>query len=166
MLTSAFMKRLVLALNHVLAGEPVATRRLQSHVGRTVQLSLRDWPRLLPPMPATCFRITPAGLLEWCGDDVPATPDLRVTIDASNPVLLLARSVAGDRPSVDVQGDAGLAADVSWLFDNLRWDVREDLSQLVGPAQAERLAGFGSLLASGLRSALSLVSARAERRAG
>jgi len=40
---------------------------------------MQGWPALLPPPPALAFRVTPAGLLEWCGgEQAPADADLRV----------------------------------------------------------------------------------------
>ena len=46
--------------------------------------------------PAAAFRVTPAGLLEWCGDDdSAATPaELQLRIAAANPALLMARLAA------------------------------------------------------------------------
>jgi len=167
LLNTALMERLTLLLNHVLASEPVATERLKAHVDRTVRVELRGWPKLLPALPEACFRITPAGLLEWCGPEGgSAAPSLLLVVDAANPALLLAQSIAGDKPRVEVQGDSALAADVSWLLDNLRWDVRDDLARIVGPAMAERLGRLGVVLAGGLRQALRFVSTRADRRAG
>ncbi len=46
----------------------------------------------------------------------------------------------GDKPAVDIQGDVQLAAEVAWLVDNVRWDVEEDLSRVVGDATAHTLA--------------------------
>ena len=85
-------------------------------------------------------------------------------VDAANPALLVARGLAGDRPQVEVQGDAALANDVSWLIDNLRWEVSDDLARFVGPAAAQAIARVGRLLAQGLREALRLASNLAARR--
>ncbi|MEO6746857.1 MAG: hypothetical protein ABIS28_06745, partial [Caldimonas sp.] len=63
-------------------------------------------------------------------------------------------ALTGSRPRVDVVGNADLAADVSWLIDNLRWDIQDDLAGLVGTAPAHQLARFAGAIASGLRSAL------------
>ena len=43
--------------------------------------------------------------------------------------------------------------DVDWLFDNLRWDVQDDLERLVGAAPAREVARLGRGIAVGLRSA-------------
>ena len=160
---SALAQRLTLLVNHVLAAEEVATRRLRVHGGRSLRLQLDGWPALLPPLPELAFRVTPAGLLEWCGADAPHDVDLQRRHDAANPALLLARLASGEQPRVDVQGDAQFAADLSWLMDNLRWDVQDDLERLVGPAPAHEIARIGRLLASGLRQALRTLSGLAAR---
>lgn len=164
--SQAFMQRLTLWLNHVLAGEEVAMQRLRPHAGRCIRLQMNGWPALLPPVPELAFTITPAGLLEWNGDTVPATVDLSVNVDASNPALAMARGLSGERPSVEISGDAALATDVSWLMDNLRWDVQDDLARIVGEAPAHELARIGQRLAAGLREAVTALAGIATRVAG
>jgi transcriptional regulator with XRE-family HTH domain len=46
----------------------------------------------------------------------------------------------GDKPSVRIEGDVQLAAEVNWLIDHVRWDAEEDLARLVGDATAHTLA--------------------------
>ena len=150
---SAVMERATLLANHVLASEPVAQARLREHAGRCMQLQFDGWPSLLPPLPGTAFRVTPAGLVEWCGNEAPLDADLRVRIDASNPALLMARSFVGERPAIEVAGDAAFATDVNWLFDNLRWDVEDDLARLVGAGPARELGRLGRAVAAALREA-------------
>ncbi len=156
---AALVERVALLLNHVLAAEPVATDRLRAHAGRSLQLQLDAWPALLPALPALCFRVTPAGLLEWAGAEPLPDPDLRLRLDASNPARAVAQWASGDMPRVDVQGDAQFAADLSWLMDNLRWDVQDDLARLVGQAPAHQIAGTAKRLADGLRDAVRTLAA-------
>lgn len=166
MLAPALAERLTLVINHVLAGEPVATERLRPHAGRTLALTLAGWPRLLPPPPALAWRVTPAGLLDWCGTQgVPGVdgPDLAVQIDASNPALLFARMLVGEAPQVQVEGDAQLAGDVNWLLLNVRWDVAADLERLFGPVVAQQLHQVGRTLAAGMRTGLRTATEIAER---
>jgi ubiquinone biosynthesis protein UbiJ len=151
LLVPAVVERLVLVINHVLASEPVATARLQPHQGRTISLELQRWPSLLPAPPLLKLRVTPAGLLEWCGLDDTAPADLSLQLDAANPAALFARSLAGEAPPLQVAGHAALAGDIQWLIDNLRWDVAADLERLFGPVVAHQLARLGSSLAAGLR---------------
>ena len=158
LLAPALAERLTLLINHVLASETVATDRLRPHSGTTMALTLAGWPSLLPPPPVLAWRVTPAGLLEWCGalsaTAGPASADLAVSLDASNPALVLARALAGDAPAVQVDGNGQLAADVNWLLQNLRWDVAADLDRLFGPKVAQPMHQVGRMLAAGLRSAL------------
>jgi ubiquinone biosynthesis protein UbiJ len=158
LLAPALSERLTLVINHVLASESVATDRLRPHAGRTLVLSITNWPSLLPPPPALAWRVTPAGLLEWCGLEPVAAPDLAVTLDAPNPALLLARMLGGEVPALQIDGDAQLAGDVNWLLQNVRWDVAADLERLFGPTVAQQLHRFGSALAAALRTALGLAS--------
>ncbi|HYE71023.1 MAG TPA: hypothetical protein VD932_05810 [Aquabacterium sp.] len=153
LLAPALMERLVLLVNHVVSAEPVAVERLRPHAGRVLRVELDGWPRALPSPPALAFRITPAGLAEWCAE-APAEADLRLTLDASNPAALALQALAGQQPAIAIEGDAQFAADVDWLTKNLRWDVAAELEPLVGPAAAHEIARFGSLLVRGLRQAL------------
>jgi ubiquinone biosynthesis protein UbiJ len=153
---NAAVERLTLLLNHLLSAEPAAVQRLAPHAGQTVDLRLDGWPALLPALPSTAFRVTPAGLLEWCGPEPLPGADLRVVVQATNPALALVQALAGTRPQVDVAGDAAFAADLSWLFDNLRWDLQDDLARIVGPAPAREIAR----LAGGIRRALADAAGR------
>ena len=165
MLAPALMERLVLVVNHVLDAEPVATERLKAHVGRVIELRLSGWPALLPAPPRLAMRITPAGLLEWCGEAPgQAQADLRLGVEAGNPMLLMTRALSGDRPQVQVDGDAQLAGDVNWLLQNLRWDVAADLERVFGAGIAHQLHRMGSALARGLRAALQASGGIGERR--
>ena len=154
LLGEAAIERATLLANHVLGSEAVATQRLRAHAGRCIQLHFDGWPSLLPPLPATAFRVTPAGLVEWCGAELLPEADLRVSIDASNPALAMAQALTGERPKVDVAGDAAFAADLNWLFDNLRWDVQDDLARVVGQAPAREIARLARGIAAGMREAM------------
>lgn len=157
----AFLQRVTLLVNHVLSSEPAATQRLREQVGRRLQIELIHWPSLLPALPTLVFKITPAGLLEWCGAEPAGGVDLHLRVDAANPALLMARLAAGERPEVEVQGDAQCAADMHWLVENLRWDLEADLARLIGPLPARQLAKLGAALAAGLRRQVQTAAARA-----
>ncbi|MDP1691223.1 MAG: hypothetical protein Q8L49_04590 [Burkholderiaceae bacterium] len=150
----AVLERLTLLVNHLLSAEPVAVQRLLPHSGKRLCVELIDWPALLPAPPVAAFRVTPAGLLEGCGDGeaaVDAPPELQLRIAAANPALLMVRLAAGERPEVAVQGEAQFAADVHWLADNLRWDLEADLARVIGVLPAHQLASLGAALAAGLK---------------
>ena len=167
-------QRLVLLLNHVLGAEPVAVARLKPHAGARLTVLAEGWPRLLQvlwPQPAPLeVRVTPAGLLELmpmradaAADLGPA--DLEVQLDTSDPAALAARVMAGGTPSLQLRGDAQLAADVNWLAENLRWDVAADLERLFGPVSAQRLSQWGSAMLRALQQGLErLVASRGAAR--
>jgi ubiquinone biosynthesis protein UbiJ len=125
---------------------------------------MQGWPSLLPAPPTLAFKVTPAGMIEWRGGtDMSIDADLLVRVEASNPLLLMARAMAGDKPSVAIDGDAQLAGDVNWLLENLRWDVAGDLDRLLGPTMAYPMHRLGSALARGLRTALQGASGFTQR---
>jgi len=163
LLAPAVMERLTLVVNHVLAGETVATERLKPHAGRVLELAASGWPSLLPPLPPCVFRVTPAGLLEWGGLEPAGGADLTVRIDASNPALLMVRAVGGELPPVAIDGDAQLAGDVNWLLQNLRWDVAADLERFFGPTVAQQLHRLGRAMAAAIRAAIQGADSLRER---
>jgi len=164
LLGKATMERVTLFLNHVLAAEPVALQRLQAHAGRSVQIELRGWPGVLPVLPPTTFRVSAAGLLEWNEGDAPEPPDLRVSIDASNPALAAMQAFNGERPRVEVSGDAAFATDLNWLFDNLRWDVQDDLARVLGPVPAREITRLGGGIKAGLSEAARALGGLVQRK--
>ena len=133
-------RRLVLFLNHVIAQEPEAQKRLRRLEGRVVRAEWRDfWLQLV---------VTPAGLL----DLAPVTEhDLLLTVIARSPFDLARGALRGDRPEVRIEGNADLAGEINWLIANLRWDVEEDLAQVVGDAPAHALGEVGRAVAAALR---------------
>lgn len=148
-LVDELQNRLVLFLNHVLQQEPVAQGRVRQQRGRVARLV---WGRF-----ELWLRATPAGLIERVPAEttrlstlVPA--DLTVTLadDAWMPVFQAL--LRGEKPRVNIEGDVQLAAEVAWLADNLRWDVEEDLSRVLGDVMAHNLLAASGLVMSGIRS--------------
>lgn len=162
LLRSAALSRAVLLLNHVVASEPAATARLVPRAGQVVVVELAALPApldfLAPVQAPVSLQVTPAGLFELIDASAlalaPGVPTLKVVVDASNPLLGAVRALAGERPQVRVEGDAAFAGDVHWLFENLRWDVQDDLAQRVGPAAAHEIGR----IAGGLRQALRVMA--------
>jgi ubiquinone biosynthesis accessory factor UbiJ len=111
-------------------------------------------------MPELVYVITPAGLLEWQAEPSQAVADLTLQIEASNPAMEVLRRLAGRAPRIQITGDSALAADVSWVTDNLRWDVEDDLARLVGQGPAHELARVGRALANGLRGIVGFAMSR------
>ena len=65
----------------------------------------------------------------------------------------------GDKPSVHIEGDVQLAAEVNWLADHVRWDLEEDLSRVLGDVPAH-------MLTQAARSALTVLHSFVARGAG
>ena len=122
--------RIVLLLNHVLMQEPEAMGRLARQKGRVVLFHWREFEFKL--------QLTPAGLLDLAATDAPS--DLTLAVTETSPLALMQATLAGDKPSVRIEGDVQLAAEINWLVDHVRWDIEEDLARLVGDAPAHGLA--------------------------
>ena len=138
--------RVVLFLNHVLMQEPEAMRRLARQKGQRIQLQWQKFNLQLSP--------TPAGLLERVQVD---GFDLRLTVTDESPLEIANALMRGDKPSVRIEGDVQLAAEINWLIDHVRWDAEEDLARLIGDAPAHTLAQWA-------RSALTAVRQFAAQR--
>jgi ubiquinone biosynthesis protein UbiJ len=123
-------------LNRLLAAEDWARQRLAPFAGESVELRAA-------PLPALRLRILEGGTVAAGG----AEPGLTMTL---KPELLvaLARGEEHAMRSVDVQGNAKLAAEVLVLARHLRWDLEEDLSRLFGDVVAHRLAGAARAFAA------------------
>lgn len=152
-LAPAVLERLTLLLNHLLTSEPAARQRLVAHAGQTMVLVVEGSPAFLPSPPPAAWRITPAGLLE-SAEVATSEAGLRITIEAADPLRLLAQWAGGHQAGVTVQGDAALAATVAWLMEHLRWDLEADLARAFGDAPGRQLAELLRGLGAGLRRAL------------
>ena len=135
------LNRVVLFLNHVLMQEPEAMRRLARQKGQRIALQWQKFNLQLSP--------TPAGLLERVQVD---GFDLRLTVTEESPLDVATALLRGDKPSVRIEGDVQLAAEVNWLIDHVRWDAEEDLARLVGDAAAHTLAQLARSAITALKS--------------
>lgn len=134
-------RRLVLLLNHVLMQEPEAQARLARQAQRVVEAR---WRRFVLPLVAT-----PAGLLDLARGG--AQPDLTLTLTEESPWGLAQAALRGDNPPVRIAGDVDFAAEVNWLVDNVRWDLEEDLSRLIGDAPAHAMGAAARRMVDALR---------------
>jgi ubiquinone biosynthesis protein UbiJ len=134
-------QKLVLLLNHVLMQEKEAQNRLLRKKGSVVHVRWGVF--------ALDLLITPAGLV----DRAPAVdkPDLLLAVAAESPGVVVQSVLAGKAPPVKIEGDVQLAAELGWLADNLRWDMEEDLSRLIGDVPAHTLAGAARQALAGVR---------------
>ena len=153
--------RMVLLVNHVVASEAIALERLHRHIGRRLGVELAGVPAWIPRPAPLVLAVTPAGLFERV-DEAPSDTGLTLSFDLSQPWQAAAQLLTGERPAIDVQGDAAFASDINWLVEHLRWDIEADLETLVGPAASHGLAQAGSALAGGIgRGLRALASLRA-----
>ncbi len=136
------------AINHLLAAEPWARTQLVPHVGKTLHVVVRPFTIRLVVAPD-------ASVVRGPSSDV---ADTTVTL----PYSALPRLLAGGSDAVlrdlRVDGDADFAQAVSLLAKNLRWNVEEDLSKIVGDAASHRLvsaarAASGEVARTGERAA-------------
>jgi ubiquinone biosynthesis accessory factor UbiJ len=140
-LRAELSNRLLLAINHVLQQEPQAMERLRRHLGKRLQLR---WGRI-----ELVFVPTRAGLLSL--GESQGQPDLVLTLTEDSPLVLAQAVFQGSKPSVAIQGDVQLAAEIGWLVDNVRWDAEEDLARLFGDVAAHGLMVQGRALMQALR---------------
>jgi len=134
-------RRLVLLFNHVLMQEPEAQERLARQSGRVVEASWRIF--------VIRLAATPAGLLDLAPPA--AQPDLTLTVTEESPWGLAQAALRGDNPPVRIAGDVQFAAEINWLVENVRWDLEEDLSRIIGDAPAHAMGRAARGMVQALR---------------
>ncbi len=140
-LVDEVQRRIVLMANHVLMQESEAQARLVRQSGRIVEAKWRAFVMRLV--------VTPAGLLDIAPP--PSAPDLTLTLTEESPFGLAQSAIRGDKPHVRIVGDVQFAAEINWLVENVRWDLEEDLSRVIGDAPAHALGEAGRRMVQGLR---------------
>lgn len=148
-MAGAIQDRLVLLLNHLLCREPEARDRLRPLAGQALTVTLDGQPPWALQLPALHLGITRAGMFERIDAPAPQA-QLCIAIDGSSPLQMAMAALRGERRGVTVRGEAATASAVNWLFENLRWDLGDELQRLVGAAPARAL----EQAAHGLRAAL------------
>ena len=134
-------QRVVLFLNHVLMQEKEAMDRLVRQKGRIARVQWRAYSMALVITPAGLFNVAPEA----------ATPDLRLEVTETSPFALAQTALRGDKPTIRIEGDVQLAAEINWLVDHVRWDVEEDLARVIGDAPAHTVAQVARKAAQALR---------------
>ena len=119
-------------INHVLGQEAWARVRLQAFSGKRMHIraGLID---------SYCV-IDEQGLLKTDKADAPADLQLEVP---PNAWLGLMRRDENAMNAVQVSGDTDLAQALQFIFLNMRWNVEEDLSRVVGDIAAHRIVSGG-----------------------
>ena len=139
-LVSEMHQRVVLFLNHVLMQEKEAMERLVRQKGRIARVQWRQY--------SMALQVTPAGLFDLAEEG--AEPDLMLEVTDTSPFSLAKTALRGDKPSIRIEGDVQLAAEINWLVDHVRWDVEEDLARVIGDTPAHTLAQFAGRAAQAL----------------
>lgn len=148
-LIDELQNRFVLLINHVLGQEPAAMERLRRQAGKPL---LVQWGRV-----NMCLQATAAGLLERAMPE--AQPELTITLTQTDPWDLVTTVASGTKPAVDVRGDVQFAAEVAWLAENVRWDLEEDLSRLIGDGPAHGVVSMAQRVLQAVKGFLPKASA-------
>lgn len=122
-------------VNHLLRGASWAREALRRHAGKTARFEIF-------PLAATLTvlangEVAPAG--------AGAQPAATVRMGPGLLLRLAARDENAWR-EVEIAGDTEFASAVHHVARNLRWDVEEDLSRVVGDIAAHRMAETGRTL--------------------
>jgi len=116
------------AINHMIAGEPWARAQLVAHVGKTLNV-------VVSPFTIRLSVASDGSVVRAAAD---AVADTTITLPPSTITRVLAGQAEAASRDARVSGDADFAQAVSTLVKNLRWDVEEDLSKVIGDAAAHR----------------------------
>src|SRR5687768_9917180 len=123
-------------LNHMLRGESWARKRLQPCAGKTARFRV-------PPFFDLAVVIQPTG-------EVAAAPGVAGN-DATLTIMpgLLPRLLVHDEAAyreVRISGDSMFGREILEIGQNLRWDVEQDLSDVMGDILARRVVRAGESL--------------------
>ncbi len=121
------------AINHLLGREEWARARLKPFAGKRVLFRPAS-------LPALRLAVTVDGMVVAARED--DAIDLTIVIKPGALPHLVSGSDALLQ-HVEISGNADLAGTVQFLFRNLKWDVEDDLSRVVGDIAARRIAGAG-----------------------
>jgi ubiquinone biosynthesis protein UbiJ len=123
-------------LNHVLQGESWARRRLQAFAGKTARFRL-------PPFIDLALTVQAGGEVSAAASNSPC--DAIFTLDPPLFLRLLANN-SGAYHEIRIAGDSVFADEILQIGKNLRWDVEEDLSRIIGDILAHRVVRTGDNL--------------------
>lgn len=127
------------ALNHLLAAEPWAQRKLAAHAGQTAVVNAG--------IAAIRLSVLPDGSVRTAAADEKPSVTIHVK-PADLPLILQNRDRAFSYVTID--GDAGFAATISQLGQSMRWEAEEDLSRIVGDIAAARIVGGAKAVAKSI----------------
>jgi ubiquinone biosynthesis accessory factor UbiJ len=127
------------AVTRLTQDAPLARERLSRFAGKTAAFRLGPLPVALT--------------VQTTGEVLPAVEGAARDLEVRLSPFLLPRLAARDESAfreVEMTGDVELAGEIAYLARNLRWNVEEDLSKVMGDAAAHRavataraVAGWG-----------------------
>ena len=123
------------AINHLLRSASWARERLRPIAGRTARFCVAPF--------TFTFVILASGEI---ADAAPAG-DADASFTLSPGIAM--RVLSGDQNAwqqVAVTGDTGVAREILYIAQNLRWDIEEDLSRVFGDVAAHRMVRTGNEL--------------------
>jgi ubiquinone biosynthesis protein UbiJ len=126
----------IATLNHLLRGESWARKRLQPCAGKTARFRV-------PPFLDLALTVQASGELSVAPREAP--DDAVFTLAPG----LLPRLLACDEDAyreIRVSGDSAFAEEILDIGKNLRWDVEQDLSGVMGDILAHRAVRMGESL--------------------
>jgi ubiquinone biosynthesis protein UbiJ len=135
------------AINHLLEQQPSARSAFADYHGAVFRIapSGQLFDRL-----AADFTILEDGRLSP-GATEPPRVTLQFELSANLAMDFLRDGSAGAMRRVRIEGDAALATAIAGLARQLRWDVEEDLSQVIGDLAAHRVSATVRSAAAGGR---------------
>jgi ubiquinone biosynthesis protein UbiJ len=136
------------AINHLLAAEPWARAQLAPHVGKTLHVVVVPFTiRLTVSVDPT----TAAVSVVRAGAS--SLADTTITMPYAALPRLLAGGPDAAMRDLRIDGDADFAQVVGLLVKNLRWDVEEDLSKVIGDVASHRVVGAARAASAEVRRA-------------
>ena len=120
------------AVNHLLRGASWARDALRRHAGKTARFEVIPF--------AVALTVLESGEVAPAGAD--AGPAATVRLGPGLMLRLAARDESAWR-EISITGDTDFASAIHHVVRNLRWDVEEDLSRVVGDIAAHRMAETG-----------------------
>ena len=137
-------------INKLTGATPVSRQRLGKFAGRTAAFHVGPFDASLT--------------VQTTGEVLPAVTGAAKDLEVRLSPFLLPRLAARDEAAyrdVQMTGDADFAAEIAFLAKNLKWDVEEDLSRVVGDAAANRAVGAATAAAGWGRDAAGRLAASA-----
>ena len=116
------------ALNHVLKSASWARERLRTFAGRIARIELAPFTVTLRILESG--EVAHATRSDIADATFTLTPGIALRVLAADPEAW---------QKVAVTGDTALAREILYIAQNLRWDVEEDLSRVVGDIAAHRI---------------------------